>query len=155
MILVAVNKTPFFIAFLIMLDAFAKHSSIASIEVGINALMERYQSTAGNIANANTPNYLAKEVNFEDNLRKIQDKLRYNTEPELTKTDDGHFHITASSVYETKIDFTEPDRDFVTTNNTVDLEREMLTLGKTAMKYRAVATLGRKFFDGLTNIIKG
>jgi flagellar basal-body rod protein FlgB len=138
-----------------MLDAFAKHSSIASIEVGINALMERYNATAGNIANAGTPNYLSKEVSFENDLRKIQDKLRYNTEPELTKTDDGHFHITASSVYETKVEIAEPDRDFMTTNNTVDLEREMLTLGKTAMKYRAVATMGRKFFDGLTNIIKG
>ncbi|NDB85941.1 MAG: flagellar basal body rod protein FlgB [Alphaproteobacteria bacterium] len=138
-----------------MLDAFAKHSSIASIEVGINALMERYNATAGNIANAGTPNYLSKEVSFENDLKKIQDKLRYNTEPELTKTDDGHFHITANSIYETKIDVTEPNRDFMTTNNTVDLEREMLTLGKTAMKYRAVATMGRKLFDGLNGIIRG
>jgi len=138
-----------------MLDAFTKHSTIGSIEVGINALMERYNATAGNIANAGTPNYLAKEVSFEDDLKRIQDKLRYNTEPELTKTDEGHFHITASSVYEAKVEVTEPNRDFITSNNTVDLEREMLTLGKTAMKYRAVATIGRKFFDGLTNIIKG
>jgi flagellar basal-body rod protein FlgB len=138
-----------------MLDAFAKHSTIGSIEVGISALMERYNVTAGNIANADTPNFLAKEVSFEDDLKRIQDKLRYNTEPELTKTDEGHFHITASSVYEAKVEVTEPNRDFRTSNNTVDLEREMLTLGKTAMKYRAVATMGRKFFDGLTNIIKG
>jgi len=138
-----------------MLDPFAKHSSIASIEVGINALMERYNATAGNIANAGAPNYLTKEVNFEDDLQRIQNKLRYNTEPELTKTDDGHFHITANSVYEAKVEVTEPNRDFITSNNTVDLEREMLILGKTAMKYRAVATMGRKFFDGLTNIIKG
>ncbi|MFM7459098.1 MAG: flagellar basal body rod protein FlgB [bacterium] len=138
-----------------MLDAFAKHSSIASIEVGINALMERYNTTAGNIANAGTPNYLAKEVSFENDLRKIQDRLRYNNEPELAQTDNGHFHITANSIYETEVEITEPDRDFMTTNNTVDLEREMLTLGKTAMKYRAVATMGRKFFDGLTNIIRG
>jgi flagellar basal-body rod protein FlgB len=138
-----------------MLDAFAKHSSIASIEVGINALMERYNATAGNIANAGTPNYLTKEVNFEDDLRRIQNKLRYNTEPELTKTNEDHFHITASSAYEAKVEVTEPNRDFITSNNTVDLEREMLTLGKTAMKYRAVATMGRKLFDGLTNIIKG
>jgi flagellar basal-body rod protein FlgB len=138
-----------------MLDAFAKHSSIASIEVGINALMERYNATAGNIANAGTPNYLTKEVNFEDDLRRIQNKLRYNTEPELTKTNEDHFHITANSAYEAKVEVTEPNQDFITSNNTVDLEREMLTLGKTAMKYRAVATMGRKFFDGLTNIIKG
>ena len=138
-----------------MLDAFAKHSSIASIEVGINALMERYNATAGNIANAGTPNYLTKEVNFEDDHRRIQNKLRYNTEPELTKTNEDHFHITANSAYEAKVEVTEPNQDFITSNNTVDLEREMLTLGKTAMKYRAVATMGRKFFDGLTNIIKG
>ncbi len=138
-----------------MLDAFAKHSSIASIEVGINALMERYNATAGNIANAGTPNYLSKEVSFENDLKKIQDKLRYNNEPELAQTDNGHFNITGNSIYETKIDVTEPDRDFVTTNNTVDLEREMLTLGKTAMKYRAVATMGRKLFDGLNGIIRG
>ena len=138
-----------------MLDAFSKHSSIASIEVGINALMERYNATAGNIANAGTPNFLAKEVSFEDDLRRIQNKLRYNTEPELTKTNEDHFHITANSAYEAKVEVTEPNRDFITLNNTVDLEREMLTLGKTAMKYRAVATMGRKFFDGLTNIIKG
>jgi flagellar basal-body rod protein FlgB len=138
-----------------MLDAFAKHSSIASIEVGIHALMERYNATAGNIANAGTPNFLAKEVSFEDDLRRIQDKLRYNTEPDLTQTNHNHFNTTASSIYEAKVEVTEPDRDFMVTNNTVDLEREMLTLGKTAMKYRAVATMGRKLFDGLTNIIKG
>ncbi|MBU6196220.1 MAG: flagellar basal body rod protein FlgB [Cyanobacteria bacterium REEB446] len=138
-----------------MLDAFAKHSSIASIEVGINALMERYNATAGNIANAGTPNYLAKEVSFEDDLKRIQDKLRYNTEPELTQTDEGHFHITANSIYEAKVEIAEPDRDFMTTNNTVDLEREILTLGKTAMKYRAVATMARKTFEGLNSIIRG
>lgn len=138
-----------------MLDAFSKHSTIASIEVGVNALMERYNATAGNIANAGTPNYLAKEVSFEEGLKKIQDKLRYGNEAELTQTDDKHFHITASSIYEARAEVSEPDRDFSTSNNSVDLEREMLTLGKTAMKYRAVATMGRKFFDGLTAIIRG
>ena len=138
-----------------MLDAFAKHSTIASIEVGISALMDRYNATAGNIANAGTPNYLAKEVSFEDNLRRIQEHLRYNTEAELVNTNENHISTTATSVYQTKIEFSEPERDFITNNNTVDLEREMLTLAKTGMKYRAVATIGRKFFDGLTSIIQG
>lgn len=138
-----------------MLDAFSKHSTIASLEVGINALMERYTATAGNISNQGTPNYTAKEVSFEEGLKRIQDKLRYNREPELTKTDNDHFQVTPNSVYEAKVEISEPSREDLTTNNNVDLEREMLTLGKTAMKYRAVSAMGRKFFESLNGIIRG
>lgn len=137
------------------IDAFSQNTTISSIQLGIRGLMRRHEILAGNISNAGTPNYIAKEVDFEEQLAKIQRKLRYGGDIELTNTDEEHFSSNANTVLEAKIEITEPERDFITNGNNVDLDREMLNLGKTGMKYKAVATLGKKFFEHMQTIIRG
>ena len=137
------------------LDAFSQNTTISSIELGVRGLMRRHEILAGNIANAGTPNYIAKEVEFEDELAKIQKKLRYKTGIELANTDEDHISLNKNSVLEATIEITEPERDFITNGNNVDLDREMLNLGRTGMKYKAVATLGKRFFEHMQTIIRG
>ena len=136
-------------------DSFSRNTTIASLEVGIRGLMQRHEIIAGNISNAGTPNYIAKEVAFEDELAKIQRKIRYGNDIELSNTYDEHFSLAASSVIEAKIEISEPERDFITNGNNVDLDREMLILGKTGMKYKAVANMGKRFFEHMQAIIRG
>lgn len=136
-------------------DAFSQNTTISSLQLGIRGLMRRHEILAGNISNAGTPNYIAKEVKFEEELAKIQRKLRYGGGIQLTNTDEEHFSLNANSVLEAKIEIEEPERDFITNGNNVDLDREMLNLGKTGMKYKAVATMGKKFFEHMQTIIRG
>jgi flagellar basal-body rod protein FlgB len=44
-------------------------SVTAALHLAINGLDARQQAIASNIANVETPNYLAKEVKFEDSLK--------------------------------------------------------------------------------------
>lgn len=44
-----------------------------ALHMAINGLDARQQSIAGNIANLETPDYLARTVNFEDSLRAALD----------------------------------------------------------------------------------
>ena len=136
-------------------DAFSQNTTISSLQLGIRGLMRRHEILAGNISNAGTPNYIAKEVKFEEELAKIQRKLRYGGGIQLTNTDEEHFSLNANSVLEAKIEIEDPERDFITNGNNVDLDREMLNLGKTGMKYKAVATMGKKFFEHMQTIIRG
>lgn len=137
------------------IDAFSQNTTISSLQLGISGLMHRHEILVGNISNAGTPNYIAKEVEFEEELAKIQKKLRYKSDLELTKTNEEHFSLSANSVLEAKVEITEPERDFITNGNNVDLDREMLNLAKTGMKYKAVAKLGKRFFEHMQTIIRG
>ena len=136
-------------------DAFSQNSTISSLEIGIRGLMQRHEILTGNISNAGTPNYLAKHLKFEENLASIQKKLRYGTELDLTNTAKEHFNLTPNTALEARIEITESNRDFITNGNNVDLDREMLNLGKTGMKYKAVANLGKRFFEHIQTIIRG
>ena len=138
-----------------MINAFSQDHTISSLDIGIRGLMRRHEIIAANIANAGTPNYMAKEVAFEESLAKIQRKLRYGTEMELSSTDSEHFTITPNSILEAKVAISEPENDFITNGNNLDLDREMLDLSKTGMKYKAISSMGKRFFEHLQMIIRG
>ena len=138
-----------------MIDTFSQNSTIASLNIGIRGLMRRHEVIASNIANAETNNYMGQEVTFEESLAKIQEKLRSNTEMELINTDTSHFTITPNTVMEAQISISETGNDFITNANNIDIDRQMLDLSKTGMKYKAVASMGKRFFEHLQTIIRG
>lgn len=45
-----------------------------ALHVAINGLDARQRAISANVANLETPNYLARQVNFEDSLRAAMDK---------------------------------------------------------------------------------
>src|SRR5512147_1292254 len=93
--------------------------SAALIAKALDGLNQRYQFTAQNIANANTPDYQPVHVSFEDRLRRAStqgvDAIRA-VEPQLI-VDAAHA--------------AEPMR----------LDLELAAASQTAMRYRALITI--------------
>jgi flagellar basal-body rod protein FlgB len=93
----------------------------------LNVQSRRSQLSAGNVANADTPGYQAKELDFSDYLRNAA-RLALSP-PAANRTQS----MTASEprVIEQQTSITGID------GNNVDVQREMTTMAEAGMKYMA------------------
>jgi flagellar basal-body rod protein FlgB len=93
----------------------------------LNVQSRRSQLSAGNVANADTPGYQAKELDFSDYLR---DASRLALAPQTANRTQS---MTASEprVIEQQTSVTGID------GNNVDVQREMTTMAEAGMKYMA------------------
>lgn len=110
-------------------------SSIAMRQVRNNV-------TASNIANAETPGYHARKVDFENALSRAMDMDGMNA---LTTSDNRHFAVGGISATKTKPDIYEnPEGAVNNDGNTVDIEKEMSALSENAIMYKAALQLINK-----------
>ncbi len=102
----------------------------------------RHNVTASNIANAETPGFKAKKLDFEGALARAVDLDGMRS---MTTSDNEHFVVGGGSVSKTRADIYD-NPDGVTSNdgNTVDLENEMATLQENSILYKAALQLMNK-----------
>jgi flagellar basal-body rod protein FlgB len=98
----------------------------------------RHNITSSNIANAETPGYHAKKIDFEDSLARALN----NAEIKTAATGRQSLDVTPD-IYE------NPEGRPSNTGNTVDLEREMAALAENTMMYRAAVQLINKKLGSL------
>ncbi len=102
----------------------------------------RQNVTSANIANAETPGYVAKKVDFEDALARAVDLEGTGSlqapNPEHYATGRGSLSRVRADVYD------NPDVNKNVDGNTVDLEREMSTLAENSIMYKAAVQLINK-----------
>lgn len=101
----------------------------------------RQNITSANIANAETPGYQAKKIDFENALERAMDLdgLRgMSTSDESHMTVGGHTAKVRPEIY------SNPDGAVNNDGNTVDLEKEMATLSENAIMYKAALQLINK-----------
>jgi flagellar basal-body rod protein FlgB len=99
-----------------------------ALHTALNGLQARQRAIADNIANINTPNYLANKVNFEDALAGAVDSGDVS---EVGKTD----VVTQKSL--------EPTRE---DGNNVNLDEETLSNVNTGLSYQtALSALNAKY----------
>lgn len=92
---------------------------------------------AGNLANANTPDFRAKEVRFDEVL---DEGLAQTTQPAATHP--AHFQAEAPAVAVGDAAGLEPRRD----GNNVQLDRELLAMADASAEFaRAQTALSAKF----------
>ncbi len=92
---------------------------------------------AGNLANANTPNFRAQEVSFDAVLDK---GLAETTRPAATHP--AHFQAEKAGVSLSETEGLEPKRD----GNNVQLDRELLNMAEASAEFaRAQTALSAKF----------
>ncbi len=92
---------------------------------------------AGNLANANTPDFRAKEVRFDQVL---DEGLAQTTQPAATHP--AHFQAEAPAVAVHEASGLEPRRD----GNNVQLDRELLAMADASAEFaRAQTALSAKF----------
>ena len=102
----------------------------------------RHNITSSNIANAETPGFKAKKIEFEGALQRALDLDGANG---LSTSSPEHFAVGGVSVTKTRPDiFDDPEGAVNNDGNTVDLEKEMSALSENAVMYKTALHLINK-----------
>jgi flagellar basal-body rod protein FlgB len=125
-------------------------------ETAINLRAQRQQLLASNIANADTPNYKARDMDFSKSLQSALDRSQSSTMP-LTKTNPAHLDSNgdgtagadgATLLYRTPL---QPSAD----GNTVDMDVERNQFADNAVRYEAGLTLITSQIKDMLAVIQG
>jgi flagellar basal-body rod protein FlgB len=102
----------------------------------------RQNVISSNIANAETPGYQAKKVDFEEALARA---LEGEDQAKLEGADPAHFAQGPGAISRVRADIYEnPDAAVNNDGNTVDVEKEMATLAENSFMYKAAIQLINK-----------
>ncbi len=116
-------------------------------EQAVKVRAQRAQTLANNIANADTPGFKAKDVDFKAVLGKTE-AMNLN----MTATAKGHFNAGSDAIVSTKYRVpTQPSID----GNTVDDQVEIAKYTENSMQYLASLQFLSSRFKGLMTAIKG
>lgn len=100
----------------------------------------RHNVTSANIANAETPNYHAKKVDFEDALARALDLDGNNS---LSTSHGQHYAVGGNLAVEAGI-YENPEVALNNDGNTVDMEKEMSALAENSILYKSALQLINK-----------
>ena len=100
-----------------------------------------------NVANAETPGFKAKKLDFEEALSRAVDIYGLG---KMSADHGDHFPVNGNSISSVRADVYEnPDSPMSNDGNTVDLEREMSELAENSIVYKAAIQLINKKLAGL------
>lgn len=128
------------------------------LEIALKGLSMRSKAVTGNISNMNTPGYKRRTVDFEETLMQQIQKSNSLSDIPLEKTDDNHFSNSIYEISELKDKMTmeiSGEGSFTDDGNNVDIDREMIELTKTGLRFKAVAQMTKKHFELNRGIIRG
>ncbi|EFX60611.1 hypothetical protein DAPPUDRAFT_342411 [Daphnia pulex] len=94
---------------------------------------ERQRLLASNIANADTPGYKARDMDFASALREATGAARGGA---MAATQAGHISPPAGARSEAKLLWAAPSQTNLD-NNTVDMDRERASFADNSIKYEA------------------
>ncbi len=102
---------------------------------------------ASNIANAATPNFKARDLNFDHEMRKVDGSGPLKT------TDGKHFKIAVKNPHQS-IFYRQPINPSMD-GNTVELSVEQLEFSENSVRYQTSLEFLNKRISGLLTAIKG
>ncbi|WP_210363813.1 flagellar basal body rod protein FlgB [Bacillus sp. REN3] len=123
-------------------------NTITTLEQALNYSSLKQKVVSQNIANADTPNYKAKDVRFKAEFDKA---LAHSLE--ATKTDHRHYDFKnngpgTSLMYRNNLNYNE-------NGNSVDLDKEMSDLAANQIYYNALTERISGKFNSLQSVIRG
>ena len=112
-------------------------------------LFERRNRLLGeNIANADTPNYKARDIDFNKVLQGVEsDRLQMAT------TQQGHINLPGDAL-DQRVKYRIPTQSSAD-GNTVDTQREKAAYAENTIRYQATMTILSRKLSGLANAFKG
>lgn len=114
---------------------------------------QRGEVLANNIANADTPNYKARDLDFASVLAQQSEKAsRGNFE--ATRTNQHHIAAEGFELADASLKYRIPFQAAVD-QNTVDAQLEQSNYTENAMQFQASFTLLNSKFNGLTKALRG
>lgn len=111
---------------------------------------KRSEILASNIANANTPGYKARDIDFKDAMRIASSQQASG----LRKTHSAHFS-SGQGIPETKLKYIEPFQTGTGDGNTVDLPSQQVAFGQNALEYQMSLRFLSSKFKGMMTALKG
>jgi flagellar basal-body rod protein FlgB len=133
-----------------MKSLFSDHINVSARVMDLE--LKRQNIVATNLANMKTPGYKALRFKFE---KQLQAELELDKQQRMTTTNSNHLPNDFNPAnfkgdWHKPLEFKpEPIRG----KDKVDLDKEMVIQGKTAMRYQTLATVLKKNFSGLKGII--
>jgi flagellar basal-body rod protein FlgB len=113
-----------------------------ALQTSLHMRKLRHDLTSANIANAETPGYHAKKMDFEEALARALDTDGMNS---LSSTHGDHIALGTVSASKTRPDVYEnPEGEINNDGNTVDTEKEMSQLAENTILYKAALQLINK-----------
>lgn len=123
--------------------------SLSFAAAGMETQAMRLRHVSENIANADTPGYKAKELDFQQALNNAQSR---QARP-VSRTHEGHFHISTEVRQEVK--FRNPDQPDTGDGNSVDMHRERNAMMQNAIEYQTSLQFLNSRISGLKKAITG
>jgi flagellar basal-body rod protein FlgB len=120
-------------------------------KTGLDVSTLRQDTISTNVANANTDNYKASEVTFEDQLSRA---MGTSGGLKMTATDGEHFQ--AGDATDVKASVVENTSTAVNENgNNVDMDLEMSNLAANQIMYSALTQQANSYLSNVSYVING
>ena len=121
----------------------------------LNLRAQRQEILAANIANADTPGYQARDLDFASELKKVMVRGREQTGGvSLTLTSAQHIPAQTVSSPSTELLYRIPDQPSLD-GNTVDMDRERTQFADNSLKYQMGLTALVGQIKGMMNVLQG
>ncbi|PSF05756.1 flagellar basal body rod protein FlgB [Marinobacter fuscus] len=125
-------------------------SALGIHEQALQTRVKRAEVLANNLANADTPGYKARDLDFRAMLQNAQDSM---TGLGMAKTHAGHMD-TSTPGADGELLYRTPHQPSID-GNTVDAQAEQSRFMRNAMDYQASFQFLSSKFSGLTKALKG
>lgn len=113
----------------------------SALSTALNMRLLKHNVTSSNIANAETPGYHAKKIDFEEALARALDIDGLRS---MNTSHGDHFHVGGGSAKVRPDIYENPEGAINNDGNTVDLEKEMSSLAENTIMYKAALQLINK-----------
>ena len=120
-------------------------------ETALSVRGQRQQLLASNIANADTPNYKARDIDFAQAMHLALEKG--STAAAMSKTDAGH--LTSKGTVAGVVPGYRQESQGNVDGNTVDLDAERNAFTDNALRYEASLTMINMQIKGILAAIQG
>lgn len=102
-------------------------------ERSLDVRLSKQNVLNGNLANADTPGYIARDVNFDQAMTIVTD-----SRTTMSSTQEGHFSLGDEIEFDEILAEDSPTSGSSLDGNTVDLDRTMAALSENATQYSVV-----------------
>ncbi|QCI20472.1 flagellar basal body rod protein FlgB [Buchnera aphidicola (Brachycaudus cardui)] len=121
----------------------------------LNLYAQRQEILASNIANADTPGYKSRDINFQKELIKIlQNRDTQNRKIFLNKTSPNHLNAKYNNLISLQI---KPviSNEIKPDGNTVNMDRERIEFVNNSLKYQSSLAFIKNEIKNITRVLQG
>lgn len=116
--------------------------TLKALTTALNFREMRQELISSNVANANTPGYKAKKLDFEEALARALD---VDGQMKMNASDERHFNVGSGGFNNLEPEIYDDPNGVVSENgNTVDVEAEMARMAENKLMYDALVQLINK-----------